>query len=193
MTMRSLIVRLRNRLRRNDRQPTAVPPSLDWLLEHREERKGQSALTGGYTPTASLYRMYEYLVAGYVTGLRTEIEYFFNQPWPVASIPDPQDADPGQYAVLAGLPFYLIKAFNRLIERGLPRGSPAIITPDYERRMAEMPIVLEKEPSWVARVPKLAEVIVIPDDLDNTPAEEHRSVRFLEMNIIVEEPQVLFV
>lgn len=36
------------------------------------------------------------------------------------------DPDPERYAVLAVLPFYLVFAFNRLNERGLPRDSPFI-------------------------------------------------------------------
>lgn len=47
----------------------------------------------------------------------------------MADIPDPKDtADPERYAVVAVLPFYLVMAFNRLIERGLPRNCPGIIT-----------------------------------------------------------------
>lgn len=102
------------------------PPTVSWLLDHREQRRHEPALTKGLTPTASLYRMYEYLVTGYITGLRTEIEFFFNQPSrAVSAIPDPKDPDPERSAVLAALPYYLVIAFNRLIERGLPRNSPA--------------------------------------------------------------------
>lgn len=88
--------------------------------------------------------MYEYFIAGYSTGLRSEVEFFFNRPaWTVADIPDPADPDPARYAILAVLPYYLAHAFNRLIERGLPRGSPAmIISSEVEESR-----VLEKEPA----------------------------------------------
>ncbi|KAH6631712.1 hypothetical protein F5144DRAFT_592659 [Chaetomium tenue] len=149
----------------------------------------------GATPTASLYRMYEYLVVGYIIGLRTEIEYFFNQPsWAVSAIPDPQDPDPERYAIVAVLPYYLMTAFNRLIERGLPRGSPAIVAGNAaEDALRRRKIVLEEEPSWVAKVPPLPQPLVIPDQSNNTPKDDARGKRFLKMNIIAEEPHILFV
>ncbi|KAI5919455.1 hypothetical protein F4810DRAFT_505152 [Camillea tinctor] len=170
------------------------PPTVSWLLQNRAARVGQIALTKGRTPTASLYRMYEYFVVGYTVGLRTEIEFFFNQPtWAVAAIPDPDDADPQRYAILCVLPHYLVKAFNRLIERGLPRGSPAIIAgDDAEDELRNRAIVLEEEPAWAAKVPPLLERLIIPT-LGGEPAEGSRSERFLSMNIIAEEPHVLFV
>lgn len=139
--------------------------------------------------------MYEYFVSGYITGLRTEIEYFFNQPtWLVSQIPDPQDADPERYAVLAVFPFYLVTAFNRLIERGLPRGSPAIIlTNEVEEELRAREIRLEEEPQWASLVPRLEKSLVIPDQTGEEPVEEIRSQRCLKLNIIAEKPHVLFV
>ncbi|KAI1161916.1 hypothetical protein F5B18DRAFT_418583 [Nemania serpens] len=140
--------------------------------------------------------MYEYIVVGFTMGLRTEIEFFFNQgpTWAVSSIPDPEDPDPQRYAILSVLPFYLCKAFNRLIERGLPRGSPAIIAGEAElEELRSRPIVLEKEPEWAAKVPALMERIVLPGLDGGEPAEETWSRRFLEKNIVCEEPHVLFV
>ncbi|SPQ27449.1 a14003f9-e6b6-41dc-af9e-575aa099f14d [Thermothielavioides terrestris] len=171
------------------------PPTVAWLLAHRDECSGERARTKGATPTASLYRMYEYLVLGYITGLRTEIEYFFNQPsWAVSAIPDPEDPDPARYAILAVLPYYLVIAFNRLIERGLPRGSPAIIAgAAAEEELRAREVVLEQEPPWAAKVPPLPNALTIPDGSNREPEEETRSRRFLDMNIIVEEPHVLFV
>lgn len=138
--------------------------------------------------------MYEYLVSGYMTGLRSEIEFFFNKPsWAVADIPDPQDPDPERYAILAVPPFYMVFAFNRLIERGLPRDSPFIISTAMEDELKSRPVILEKQPDWVAGVKKLERTLVIPDCDGNVPAEQSRSARFQEMNIIAEEPHVLFV
>ncbi|KAI2624294.1 hypothetical protein GGR54DRAFT_569281 [Hypoxylon sp. NC1633] len=175
--------------------PTKSPPTVRWLLEHQAALAKQIATTKGRTPTASLYRMYEYFVVGYITGLRTEIEFFFNQPsWAVAAIPDPADPDPERYAVLSVLPYYLTKAFNRLIERGLPRGSPAIIMgEDAEKELRERPVVLEQEPSWVAKVPPLPTTLTIPLPSGEILPENGRSERFLAMNIIAEEPYVMFV
>ncbi|KAI1142185.1 hypothetical protein F5Y05DRAFT_216937 [Hypoxylon sp. FL0543] len=175
--------------------PLNNTPTVSWLLQNRTTRTGKAALTRGRTPTASLYRMYEYLVVGYIIGLRTEIEFFFNQPsWAVAAIPDPEDPDPQRYAILSVLPYYLVNAFNRLIERGLPRGSPAIIAGDEaERELRAKGVVLEEEPAWASKVPPLTETLTIPTSSGEIPTEERRSARFLSMNIIVEEPHVLFV
>jgi hypothetical protein len=139
--------------------------------------------------------MYEYLVLGYTTGLRTEIEYFFDQPsWAVSAIPDPADPDPERYAILSVLPCYLVTAFNRLIERGLPRGSPAIIAgAAAEDELKDREVVLEEEPSWAAEVPALSHTLTIPDKDNKEVPEEMRSKRFLDMNIVVKELHILFV
>ena len=58
-------------------------------------------------------------------GLRAEVEFFFNRhAWlsrqcPTRGIPTPR------FAILTSLPYHLVQAFNRLIELGLPRDSPA--------------------------------------------------------------------
>lgn len=153
---------------------------------------GQITLSKGATPTASLYRMYEYLVVGHIIGLRTEIEYFFNQPsWAVSAIPYPEDSDPERCAILAVLPYYLVTAFDRLIERGLLRGSPAIIAGNAaEDALRRRKLVLEKEPSWVVKVPPLPQPLVIPDQTKKAPEDAARGKRFLKMNIIAEEPHI---
>lgn len=171
-----------------------MPPDIAWLIEHRHERQGETALTRGPNSLASLYRMYEYLVVGYTIGLRTEIEFFFNQPsWSVKDIADPKDADPTRYAILAVLPQYLIWAFNRLIEKGLPRGSPAILTPEIEASLKLQPVKLEEVPSWAKNVPPLKDTFIIPGDSEDPPDAKGRSERFYNMNIVVDEPHVLFV
>ncbi|CAI6332982.1 unnamed protein product [Periconia digitata] len=169
-----------------------LPPTIEWLLSHRQQRRAQTA---GETPLASLYRMYEYIVLGYNAGLRTEIEWFFNHPsWAVAAIPDPKDSDPARYAILSVIPHFLTGAFNRLIERGLPRGSPAIICGDEaEEELKSKAVVLESAPAWVAHVPKLSEELIIPNSDGGVPEKQIRSPQFLAMNIVVSQPHTLFV
>lgn len=164
-------------------------PTVSWLLEHQRELQGKMALTRGNTPLASLYRMYEYIVIGYNIGLRNEIEAFFNHhTWPVSAIPDPKDPDPQRYAVLAVLPYYLVMAFNRLIEIGLPRDSPFIITPEIEEELKSRERVLEEEPRWVLKVPRLEETLVIPRYTGEIPRENCLSGPFAKMNIRAENP-----
>jgi hypothetical protein len=175
--------------------PPKRPPTVSWILEHRAELRSQNASTKGRTPLASLYRIYEYFVAGNIAGMRTEVEFFFNQSsWTLAEIPDPKDPDPERYAVLAVIPHYMAHAFNRLIERGLPRGSPAIIMGDAaEAELKSRPVVLEEEPKWVAHVPRTQKTLVIPDKNGATPLEDARSEKFLAMNIIAVAPYLAFV
>ncbi|KAI0161735.1 hypothetical protein GGR52DRAFT_137179 [Hypoxylon sp. FL1284] len=170
-------------------------PTVAWLMQHRATWGYEPAPTGGHTPTASLYRMYEYWVLGFHMGLRTEVEFFFNQPtWAIAAIPDPKDPDPPRYAILSVLPYYMIRAFNRLIERGLPRGSPAILAGDeMERELRARPVVLEEEPAWAAKVPPLADTLTILDAEGEEPQPRSWSERFLSMNIISESPYIFFV
>ncbi|CAO2657054.1 Nn.00g058570.m01.CDS01 [Neocucurbitaria sp. VM-36] len=170
----------------------ALPPTVEWLLAHRQQQRAQTA---GETPLASLYRMYEYIVLGYNAGLRTEIEWFFNHPsWAVAAIPDPKDRDPARYAILSVIPQFLTRAFNRLIEKGLPRGSPAIICGDEaEEELKSKAVVLESLPSWVANVPKLMQELVIPNADGSIPEKRDWSPQFLAKNIVVSQPHTLFV
>lgn len=171
------------------------PPNVSWILQHRAELSEPGASTQGDTPLAALYRLYEYFVAGNLTGLRNEVEDFFNQPtWAVGDIPDPQDPDPERYAILAVLPYYLAHAFNRLIQRGLPRGCPAIITSmEEETELRDRSKVLEEEPEWVKNVPRLEKVLVIPCRDGSTPGKDARCARFMALNIISEPPYVVFV
>lgn len=176
---------------RNTKPQQQLPPSVEWLLQHRDQH---SASTTGETPIASLYRMYEYIVLGYNTGLRTEIEWFFDHPdWAVSAIPNPNDTDPARYAILAVIPHFMCAAFNRLIERGLPRGSPAVFDDEEEEELRLRPIILEELPSWVANVPKLTNTLTIPDVDGSVPDAEGRSHQFLVMNIVVQQPHVMFV
>lgn len=170
-----------------------APPSIEWLLCHRS--KHAPAQTKGVTPTATLYRMYEYVVLENNTGLRTEIEWFFNRStWAVAAIRDPRDPDPARYAILAVIPQFLVAAFNRLIKMGLPRGSPAIIKGiEEELELKSRPIVLEELPLWTAKVAKLSKTLVIPNEVGEEPDERSRSPEFFAMNVVVQQPYVMFI
>lgn len=127
--------------------------------------------------------------------MRTKVKFFFNQPlWTLTEIPDLRDPDPERYAVLAVLPHYMAHVFNRLIEQGLPRGSPAIIIGNAaEAELKSRPVVLEKEPNWVTHVPRMQKTLVIPDKNGVTPPENARSDKFIAMNIIVVALYLAFV
>ncbi|KAI9895098.1 MAG: hypothetical protein M1814_000323, partial [Vezdaea aestivalis] len=174
--------------------------SVQWLLEHRNQStqlQNQSQLRGreGDTPLASLYRLYVDIVVDDTTELRNEIEYFFRQSsWRVMDLVDPKDNDPLRYAILSALPSLLVPAFNRLIERGLPRDAPAIIY-DFEE-LAARPRILEEAPLWCRAVPPLAKTLRIPnkdsevlDSLDDPRA----SPELLTKNILAFKPSTYFV
>ena len=70
------------------RRPTSSPPSSAGDVERQSHSHGSA-------PLASLYRMHEYIFHGHTLGLRSEIEFFFNNhDWKVSEIPNPADPDP---------------------------------------------------------------------------------------------------
>jgi hypothetical protein len=96
------------------------------------------------TPLSSLYRLYHFIVTDDTTELRNELEFFFNRAqWPVNAIPDPKDTNPQRYAILAVLTALMCRAFNRLIEKGLPGNAPPIVH-DFEA-LATQPRILEEQ------------------------------------------------
>ncbi|CZT09314.1 uncharacterized protein RAG0_14113 [Rhynchosporium agropyri] len=73
----------------------------------------------------SIYRLYDDLCANRLTLLTYECEYIFrrgSKRWQLSQIPDPQDADPVRYAVLASLVEALVDVFNWKMELGIRRG-----------------------------------------------------------------------
>jgi hypothetical protein len=127
--------------------------------------------------------------------LRNELEFFFNKyEWPVSELPDPQDDNPQRYAVLAVLPALMVRAFNRLIAKGLPRDSGPIIS-DFEE-LAARPRILEAAPSWPHSVPRLNTPLKVPNKQGifiEGPADPESCKEFLEKNIWIEEPHIYFV
>lgn len=71
-----------------------------------------------------------------------------------------------------------------------------ITSVEMEEELRSREIVREEVPRWVKDVPRLERTLMIPPPgavSGQTPEEAGRSKRFLEMNIVVEEPHVLFV
>jgi hypothetical protein len=147
------------------------------------------------TPSATLYRIYEFLIADWTTQLRNELEYFCREhpSWSVEDIPDPTDPDPLRYAVLAVITKLMCEAFNRRVDLGLPRDAPAIIV-DFEE-LARRPKRYEQPPSWVENVPPVEEMVFIPNAEGKliSAGDEEASEEFRKMNIVIEQPHIHFV
>ena len=202
--MHRLVERFRRRLPpgRGVRAGTPVElHSVPWLLDHREwtlqismqllNQRGDPK----DKPLNALYRLYEAIVRSWVTEYRNEIENFWNQHgWPVASIPDQRDPDPVRYAILAAIPYLLVRAFNRNISLGLPRDAPAVII-DFEE-LERRPKVLEEVPSWCQHVAPLAQILSIPDEQGTTLStsdDPEACPEFRDKNIVIREPHIYFV
>ena len=152
--------------------PTAAWQQLQHLIDTRQNRRLPifAALVSRRlwfldpeTPSATLHRMYAFLVLGQNGMLRCEVEYFFNQAhWAVTGIPDPQDPDPVRYAVLAAIPHLLVETFNYNIGLGLPRDTPSYIE-DFDE-LRSRPKIFEKLPEWVAQVPPAPVEVRLPND-----------------------------
>jgi hypothetical protein len=147
------------------------------------------------TPLSSLYRLYHFIVTDDTIELRNELEYFFNKAeWPVNAIPDPEDSDAQRYAILAVLTELMCRAFNRLIDKGLPRDAPPIVS-DWDA-LAAQPRIREEVPQWAKEVPKLDTRLDIPDENDvllDGPDDPEACKEFLAKNILIEEPHIYFV
>jgi hypothetical protein len=144
---------------------------------------------------SSLYRLYHFVIIDDTIELRNELEFFFNKAdWAVNQIPDPQDTNVERYVILAVLTSLIIRAFNRLIAKGLPRDAPAILV-DFEA-LAERPKVLETVPSWAAKVAPLETPLKIPNDKGEYvegPDDVKACKEFMEKGIWIEEPHIYFV
>ncbi|KAI9745073.1 MAG: hypothetical protein M1818_001351 [Claussenomyces sp. TS43310] len=151
----------------------------------------------GNDPTSSLYPFYHSIVTDDTILLRNEVEDLFNRSsWAVRDIPDPKDEHAQRYATLAVLPALMIRPFNRLISRGLPRDSPVSILESEEAESRARPIILEELPAWTERVPKLEVPRKIPDADGKSvtgPEDEKACKEFLDKGISIAKPHIYFV
>ena len=149
------------------------------------------------TPTFALYRMYEYLILNETIGLRNELERFWFNRWPIASIPDPKDyAEPGRYAVLACIPALMEEAFNKRIELGIPRHADAIMLQEEIEEYRNAERKFERVPEWISHVRPLERVLKIPHDegeILNSIDDERASPQLAEKNILCWQPHIHFI
>lgn len=152
------------------------------------------------SPLYGLYRLYEWIMVDDVINMRNELERFWWNRWPVASIPDPgEQGDLERYAVLACIPALIVESFNERNEQGLRRAEPsAILSLEEQLYWASTPKVIEIEPQWTDTVPPLETVMHLPhsqpytaqltsfDDPDVCPA-------FRKRNILAIQPHIHFI
>lgn len=116
------------------------------------------------SPLATIYRIYAAIICREDLAMRTEIEYFHrHHKWPVSRVPNPPDKDVLRYSIVAVITILLSEASNRLIELGLPRDAPTIMTDEQMERQKARPKVLEQPPAWALKCPPLQEPLIIPD------------------------------
>ena len=148
------------------------------LLEYQGKYE-ESAQTTGPTPAslASLNCIYDFIITGNRKRLRMEVYYFFNQPyWKLSEILEPEDANQEQCASLAALSRYLVVSFNLAIKGGYLREWHV---PETKKEWEELQ-VLEEEPGWAAKAPKLEQPLAIPGK-PGEPGEVLNEGSFLRM------------
>lgn len=149
---------------RRRRQKVPAPPKPSVLIESpREAYRQERPLRQIDNPLATVYRIYWAIVMDDAVTMRNEIEYFWGQhSWKVSDIPDPQDPEPERYAVVSAVPLILVAAFNNLINRGLPRDSPSIMTSEEMDKAMQRKKKLETVPKWAENAPPLGETLLLP-------------------------------
>ena len=129
------------------------------------------------TPLCSVYRIYEYMCAGYHSQVQYETEYFFFHPgpaqWSLDRIPDPKDDDVQRYAFVACVVEALVAAFNWRLSLGLQRDRSRLSLAE----LAANPPPQNFAPAWAIAVPSLPE----PLNLEHTP--DRRKTPFTARNI----------
>ena len=116
------------------------------------------------TPLRSVYRIYEYMCAGYHTQVQYETEYFYFHPhtarWSLERIPDPQDRNEQRYAFIASIIEALAAAFNWRLSLGLQRDHSRL---SFEEMDASPPLKV-LPPDWTSTVPPLRETLIIAEN-----------------------------
>ncbi|KAK6518585.1 hypothetical protein TWF506_005720 [Arthrobotrys conoides] len=106
------------------------------------------------SPLASVYRMYEFLVADLWKEICYESDYFWYSLSPVEGIPaPPANLDSKTYACIASMIQTLVKAYNYKIGLGIPRYKPKGMT---TLQCSRLPKVLERVPDWAVSYPPLS-------------------------------------
>lgn len=184
--------------------PTQPPPTPNEIIEkwahyieHAKDWRYAPPPNQPDDPVLALYRIYENIMLEENIGMRNEIEYFWRRKtWKVAEIPDPQDADPARYAMLAGITELLVIAFNNLIGIGAVRDGKALHNNEEFEEMRRAPKNYETAPAWAAKVPPLESLLKIPDGdgviLDSMD-HELACAEFKVKNILLCSPHILFI
>ncbi|WEW59076.1 hypothetical protein PRK78_004545 [Emydomyces testavorans] len=120
------------------------------------------------TPLRSLYRLYECMASGDYIPMGAETEYFWYQArWALRAIPDPRDADPIRYAILACLAEELVHAFNWRLSLGMRRDGGHV----YRERDEDPypPYEPETAAAWTKDVPAIEArwTVDLPADVVN--------------------------
>ncbi|OJK02583.1 hypothetical protein ASPACDRAFT_39890 [Aspergillus aculeatus ATCC 16872] len=103
------------------------------------------------TPLRSIYRLYALFLADKYTLMGYETEYFFYRSgWKLQHIPDPKDADPLRYAVIACIVEELHQAINWRLSLGLRRSGEHVYRETDEHSWP--PYVAEELPEWTRKV-----------------------------------------
>lgn len=176
-----------------------VPPGPSFLLEHRDiiDQYYPQRNPTDDNPLAAIYRMYAAILGGKDLWLRTELEAFFkHDTWTVSQIPDPRDPDSDRYKLVALVTYILAASLNKLIELGLPRNAPAIITDDIEAELKAEEKKLEYVPLWAKQMPSFNQPFSIPNGEGKTPlsvADESADPIMLTKNVLTESLPIYFI
>ncbi len=183
--------------RRRPTPPALLPPPPQEILAAQDRfSEFTHRWSSSDTSLATVYRIYVAILCGRHLNLRNEVEYFWNRHrWSVAKIPEPNVSDNEQLAVLATIPYLLVKAFNRLIDLGLPRSAPPIMTDKLREKLKSKPKVLETVPRWAELAPPLERPLFIPDSRGQIPRNRQDSGIDIDMcrkNVLTFTLPVLF-
>jgi hypothetical protein len=175
MAIRSFAILLRLILEKlGDREHNRLPPPVQKVLRQRETIDYSAVPCDGLDPAlVALFKINIALVSGKQLWFRNEVERFWNRhDWKVCEIQDPCDPDPIRYAVLATIPYLLVRAFNANIELGLPRDAPPLWTYEEEIEFRARPKCFESVPDWTKKVPALATQLLLPNAAGHLPSGE---------------------